>query len=401
MQRPRFASALSTHTDSDVAFRDVVRTVREGLGGAQPDLVACFVSHHHGAAIESLGSRLAEALDAKALIGCTGEGVVGSAHEIERGSGLSVWAGVLPNTSVKPFHAQAERITDDTLRFTGMPEAGDAARASILLLADPFSFPAHPYLEALNAELPGVPAIGGMASGGQGPGQNLLFTEKGLVDGGAIGLVVEGDVEVRAVVSQGCRPVGKPFVITACKENLVLKLSGKPALQALMETVQSLEPADQKLIQRGPFLGLALDAQKSRFERDDFLARGIVGFEKDSNAVAVADDSIRSGMSVQFLVRDGASASEDLTHLVRDRIGRITEPAATGALLFCCNGRGTRMFKRPDNDIGCLRAGLETEIPAAGFFAAGEIGPVGRRNFLHGFTASVALFQQRATAEKP
>jgi small ligand-binding sensory domain FIST len=314
---------------------------------------------------------------------------------------LSVWAGVLPGTAVRPFEVQAEAISDDTLRFTSMPEVGDRARASMLMLVDPFSFPAHAYLEALNSELDGVPAIGGMASGGQGPGQNLLFTHSGLVDGGAIGVVVEGDIEVRAIVSQGCRPVGKPFVITACKDNLVLKLSGKPALQVLMETVQTLENEDQKLIQRGPFLGLALDAQKSTFDRNDFLARGIVGFEKDSNAVAVADDSIRSGMSVQFLVRDAATAGLDLTHLVRDRAAPVSDPALAGALLFCCNGRGTRMFKRPDHDIGCLRTGLEREIPAAGFFAMGEIGPVGRRNFLHGFTASIALFQERAPTRKP
>ena len=234
-----------------------------------------------------------------------------------------------------------------------------------------------------------------MASGGQGPGQNLLFTQADLVDGGAIGVVIEGDVEVRAVVSQGCRPVGKPFVITSCKDNFVLKLSGKPALSALMETIQGLPIEDQKLMQRGPFLGLALDPNKSAFDRGDFLVRGIIGIEKEANALAVADDSIRSGMSVQFLVRDAASAGEDLTGLVRDYVGPVASPSSTGALLFCCNGRGTRMFKRPDHDIECLRAGVEAEIPAAGFFAMGEIGPVGDRNFLHGFTASIALFRRR------
>ncbi|MBL8856937.1 MAG: FIST C-terminal domain-containing protein [Planctomycetes bacterium] len=395
MTDPRFASALSTHTDSAVAFEEVVTELRTALAGAKPDLLAVFVSHHHGPAIETLGSRLSGALGGGALIGCTGEGIVGSAREVERGACLSVWAGVLPNTDIRPFAVQAEPISDDTLRFTAMPDVQDKARASMLLLADPFSFPAHAYLDALNTELPGVPAIGGMASGGQGPGQNLLFTENDLVDGGAIGVVVEGDVEVRAVVSQGCRPVGKPFVITSCKDNFVLKLSGKPALTALMETIQGLPNDDQKLMQRGPFLGLALDPQKSTFERGDFLVRGIIGIEKESNALAVADDSIRSGMSVQFLVRDAASAGEDLTHLVRDHVGRVSAPTSTGALLFCCNGRGTRMFKRPDHDIECLRAGVEAEIPAAGFFAMGEIGPVGQRNFLHGFTASIALFRRR------
>jgi small ligand-binding sensory domain FIST len=70
-------------------------------------------------------------------------------------------------------------------------------------------------------------------------------------------------------------------------------------------------------------------------------------------------------------------------------------PSSTGALVFSCNGRGTRMFPTPNHDIGCVQTAFETRIPAAGFFAMGEIGPVGGRNFLHGFTASVAVFRPR------
>ena len=395
MNEPRFASCLSTHTDSDRAIEEVVASVRAELGDTAPDLVTCFVSHHHGAAIETLGPRLSVALNAQALIGCTGEGIVGTGREVERGAALAVWAAVLPETDVRPFTVQAEAVSDDTLRFNGMPDVRDRSRASILLLADPFSFPAHAYLEVLNRELLHVPAIGGLASGGQGPGQNLLFTHGGIVEGGAIGVVVEGAIEVRAIVSQGCRPVGKPFVITACKENFVLKLSGKPALHALMETLQTAPSDDQKLLQRGPFLGLALDPTKSEFQRGDFLARGIVGLEKDLNAIAVADNTIRNGMSVQFLVRDAATAGEDLTQLVREEATTGTEPSRAGVLMFSCNGRGTRMFRRPDHDVGCLRAAFSADVPTAGFFASGEIGPVGGRNFLHGFTASVALFRRR------
>ena len=398
MTDPRFASHLSTLTDSEAAVGAVVAEIARGLDGARPDLVACFVSHHHGEAIETLGPRLARELRAKVLIGCTGESIVGSEHEIERGAALAVLAGVLPDTLVRAFAVQAEPAGEGRVTFTALPEVETPSKASIVILADPFTFPTHEFLERMNDELPGVPAIGGMASGGQGPGQNLLFTHEGLVDGGAIGLVVEGGVEVRSIVSQGCRPVGKPLVVTACKDNFVLKLSGRPALHALMETLQSLPTEDQKLMQRGPFLGLALDPTKSSFERDDFLARGIVGIEKDLGAIAVADEGLRNGMTVQFLVRDAASAGEDLVHLVRERAGRIADPAATGALVFSCNGRGSRMFQRPDHDIGCIRAGLEMGIPAAGFFALGEIGPVGGRNFLHGFTASVALFRQRPDA---
>ncbi|MGH2901299.1 MAG: FIST C-terminal domain-containing protein, partial [Solirubrobacteraceae bacterium] len=61
------------------------------------------------------------------------------------------------------------------------------------------------------------------------------------------------------------------------------------------------------------------------------------------------------------------------------------------ALMFTCNGRGRGMFGVADHDAAAL-AGALGDIPTAGFFAAGEIGPVGGENFLHGFTATVAVF---------
>jgi len=398
MSTLRFASAISTSAAFPTAFREVVDAIQAGLGGQRPDLAAVFVSHHHGAAIEDLGPQMAKALNVRTLIGCTGESIVGGGREVEDGAALSVWAGALPHTTVRPYTVAAEAESEATLRFEGMPVVRDPARASILVLADPYTFPAAEFLEILNEKLPGVPAIGGMASGGSGPGQNLLFTHEGVVEGGAIGVVLEGEVEIRPVVSQGCRPVGKPLVITNSRENFILKLGGRPALEVLVEVAKALSARDQKLLQRGPFLGLAIDARKSTFERGDFLVRGIMGLDQEEGAVVVADGTIRNGMTVQFLVRDAESAGEDLKQLMRAKGGGETEaPASVGAMVFSCNGRGSRMFSKPDHDIGCVQSGFGAPIPAAGFFAAGEIGPVGGRNFLHGFTASIAVFRARST----
>jgi small ligand-binding sensory domain FIST len=396
---PRFASALSVDPDAERAEAQVVESVRTDLDGQQADLCAVFVSHHYGGAIEQLGSRLRRATGASVVVGCTGESIIGGDREIEQEPALSLWCAALPGTTLRPFQVQASLGANEEIVFTGLPDVRETSRASMLLLGDPFSFPMDDYLKRLNDAFPGVPAVGGMASGGMGPGQNLLISDRGLRADGAIGVVLEGGIEVRSVVSQGCRPIGKAWVVTACEQHLIQKLGGRPALEVLMETLSALEAQDQKLFQRQPFLGIAIDANKSSFERGDFLVRQVLGFSKEDRALAVSE-YLRKGQTVQFLVRDAASATEDLTQLMQSQGGGALdltrEPNSAGALLFSCNGRGTRMFPKSDHDITCVRVGLKKQIPVAGFFAQGEIGPVGGRNFLHGYTASVAVFRPRA-----
>ena len=396
---PRFAAALSTDPQSARAEEQVLASVREQLRGTKPDLCVLFVSHHHGGALEELGQRLVRATGASVLLGCTGESIIGSDREVEREPALSLWCAALPDVRLKTFASTARPTVEGGIAFSAFPSAEDTSRAAILLLAEPYSFPADAYLRALAEKLPGVPVFGGMASGGMGPGQNLLFTEDGLVAQGAIGVVLEGAIEVRTVVSQGCRPVGRPWVVTQCNDNLLQKLGGRPALEVLKETLAALTDEERALFQRGPFIGLAIDASRSQFTRGDFLVRNLLGVSREQNAVAVSD-VVRRGQTVQFLVRDAASAGEDLEQLMLTQGGgaltESEEPGSVGALLFTCNGRGRRMFDAPNHDVDCVRRSLVRAVPIAGFFAQGELGPVGGRNFLHGYTASVAVFRARA-----
>jgi small ligand-binding sensory domain FIST len=216
-----------------------------------------------------------------------------------------------------------------------------------------------------------------------------LLLGRAVLAEGAVAALVSGPVRLRTVVSQGCRPIGRHYVVTKAERNVIYELGGKPALIQLKEIFDTLPAREQVLVQRALHLGRVVSEYQDRFEQGDFLVRNVVGLDPSSGAIAVGD-YIRTGQTVQFHVRDQEAADAELKQLLATAAKRSPGPA--GALLFTCNGRGTRMFSQPNHDAECLAKSLGN-VPVAGLFAQGEIGPIGRQNFLHGFTASVAIFE--------
>jgi small ligand-binding sensory domain FIST len=225
--------------------------------------------------------------------------------------------------------------------------------------------------------------IGGLASAAASPGGNRLVLDDRVVEEGAVGVFVDGGIEVRTLVSQGCRPIGRPYVVTRAEQNLIEELAGKPAIERLQELAADATEEERELLRRGLHMGLVVDEHKAEFGRGDFLVRNLLGADEGSGALAVGEQ-VAVGQTVQFHVRDAAAADEDLREM-------LSGVDADAALLFTCNGRGRHLFTVPDHDAGMVEK-LLGPIPLAGAFCAGEIGPVGGRNFLHGFTASLALF---------
>ena len=390
---PRCGAGGSTDPDLSAALRAATDGALEALGpGGPPDLAVAFVGAAYGAAIRPAFEGLGELLPARTLIGTTAEGVLAGDVEHEGGPAVAVWAARLPGGQVTPLaleHAQ----TPDGGTFVGWPaELADAwpAHAAVILLADPFSFPVEAFIERLAEDRPGVPILGGMASGAMVPAGNTLVCNAATYDSGAVGVVVGGGVRVRPVVSQGCRPIGSPLVITRADANVILELGGRPALERLREIYGGLTPADRGLVRSSLHVGRVASEYQAEFRAGDFLVRNVVGADPESGAIAVGD-LVRAGQTVQFHVRDAASAHDDLRHLLLSVRSAGIRPA--GGLVFTCNGRGSHLFPEPHHDARCLQEALGP-LPAAGFFAQGEIGPIGRRNCLHGFTASVALFEQ-------
>jgi small ligand-binding sensory domain FIST len=363
--------------------------------GARPDLACVFAAP---ANLELAGEGMAaihERLRPRALVGCGAQGVVGDRREVETG-GVAVWAASFPGGEVVPFRLEArgtrrhepetgeEPAARDGLFVVGMPDLEGAD--AVIMLADPYSFPVEPLLTELSELRAGVPVIGGIASGGPGPAALLEGREP--VAGGAVGAVLRG-VEVRPCVSQGARPIGPEMTITAAEGNVIHALASRPALERLRQAIAGLEPAEQALAAQGVLLGIVVDPNKPDYERGDFLIRGLIGADEETGAVTVGA-RVRPGQTVRLQVRDAESAHDDLVRALRRQLAVLGRPPA-GSLLFTCNGRGSHMFGTAGHDAQAV-ADAFVGAPTAGFFCAGEVGPVGGRNYVHGFTATLAVF---------
>jgi small ligand-binding sensory domain FIST len=386
----QFAAALSIESATSTALAQACDAALGQLDGPA-DLALVFVSPQHGPEFGPLLAEIRRRTGARCLLGCTGEAIVGPGREIEEQPALSIWLARLPGVTIQPLRLEFQR-TPEGGSFVGWPDDLPATwpkGSTLLALGEPFSFPADALLERLGEDQPGIPVLGGMASGAHSPGENQLFLGDEAFASGAVAALIHGDVRIRSVVSQGCRPIGRPMVITKAERQVIFELSGKPALVQLQEIFAELSQHEQQLVQRGLHVGRVINEYQDHFSRGDFLVRNCIGADHTTGAIAIGD-FVRPGQTVQFHIRDADSADEDLRELLRTTLASGSA-SPLGALLFTCNGRGTRLFSEPHHDAGVV-AELLGNIPIAGFFAMGEIGPVGGKNFLHGFTASLALF---------
>ena len=372
--------------DAREAARRAVDEARASLGGLPPALAVLFASAHFFDSAEDLAVAVTEQAGPVPLIGCVAEAVAGGPREVESEPAVSLWlaAGLGPvETYAMEFVRTSSGGTFGGYRFDAEPGGVH------LMLCDPFTFPAGDLLGHLNEHAPGTMVMGGMASGGLRLRQSRLFLDGRVLAEGAVGAHLP-QAEVHPLVAQGCRPVGDPYTTTRAEGNVIFELGGRPPVVRLQELAAALSSRDRELLVQGLQVGLVIDEYRAEPRQGDFLIRSVVGADPESGAIAVGEE-IAVGRTVQFHVRDAESADEDLQRTLAREAAVLDGRPAAGALLFTCNGRGSRLFSGPDHDAGLI-AKMLGKIPVAGFFCAGELGPVGGQNFLHAFTASIALF---------
>jgi len=386
-------SAYLETEDPDQMISGIWADLAVQLGGVRPELLICFITaplaRHAAVITQALVGELAPVHH----VVCTAESVAGIGAEIELKPALSALALCMPDAAVRPFHID-EEDWDAVLEGDRLGELmGPSDQVQgLMILSDPFSAPIVQLLQKLDRDYPEVPVFGGMASGVNRPGQVALICDGKVAHRGAIGVAFTGAIEIDTVVSQGCRPIGTPMQITRCQSNVIEELGGVPAIQAIEAMITGLSLQDRVLMQsKGLFIGAAVDARHQTLGPGDFLIRSLVSVKAETGAVAIGD-YVHQGQTIQFHLRDADAADAEMRLLLEGEVLLSGVPEAV--LMFTCNGRGQRLFNLPHHDAALVQSQVG-KIPLAGFFAAGEIGPVGGRNFVHGQTAALALLRSR------
>lgn len=385
-----FAAAVTTEPVIGEALLQLEQQVLKQTRDRQVDLVFVFFSAHFRGMARRIRDELSDRLLPAHILGCTAEGIISSHDEVEQVPAISLLAACLPGVRITPFHLQPRNWTtllENAEVFHQELHAPEDTRL-FLLAGDPFSTPTEYVLSAFDQHYPGIPVAGGMASAAMAPGQNALLVDDWVSSFGVVGVALSGAFDVDLVVSQGCRPIGFPLTVTGAIKNVIHHLDNHPPLFLVQDMIDRMPAEEQALLGRGLLIGKAIEQSLEAPGRGDFLIRGVIGADRQSGAITISD-AVEPGDIVQFHVRDAVTAQEDLEMLL---VPQAFRPQPSGALLFSCNGRGTHLFDYPNGDISIVQKNLGG-VPLAGFFCAGEIGPVQKKNYLHGHTVSLVLFR--------
>ncbi|MET0497260.1 MAG: FIST N-terminal domain-containing protein [Steroidobacteraceae bacterium] len=392
----RWASAVDTDTSLPTAVERAAEKIFNDLGKQDPDLLIVFVSSEHASQLEAVSELLRQEFEGAYLFGCCASAVIGAGQEVEGRPAISLTGAILPGVRMRGTHLDAAQVPpifaephvwEDTLHLTA------SQQPSFLILTDPFSFETETFVRGLDRVFPGSVKIGGLASGARQVGGTALYLGDRVYRSGAITLSLTGDIQVDAIVAQGCRPIGEPMFITAAHENLIREIDGHAARDVLSDLFEKLPPADRDLFSQSLFLGVAIRPDASEYAPGDFLIRTILGMDPQSGALWV-NAEIPTRSVVQFHFRDAAASALDLERALTEyRKSPLFVPSG-GALLFSCTGRGMDLYGHADHDSNAFRR-LVADVPLGGFFCNGEIGPVQDSTFLHGHTSAFAVFRPR------
>jgi len=375
----------------DTGLRDWAENLRRQLPAAQVSLGLVFMSPKFFPHAEAVLEILRVHARIPLLAGCSSAGLIAGGREFENTGGLSLALYSLPGAELKGVHFTQAQVEEANGAYWHLETGVEPGHTNgWLVFIDPFHLDSEGWMRGWNEAYALVPAFGGLASGAFSDQTTQVYLNGDVFEDGGVAVSVGGDVKLEGVISQGCTPIGESWTLTRVEKNLIHHIGNRPAYAVLEETYQKLPPDEQRKARGNLLIGLVVNKYNEDFHRGDFLVRNLIGGDPNSGVLAVGALP-RAGQMMQFQRRDAAAATEDMNELLARAKEQLGGATIYGGCLCCCNGRGQNLFGAPDHDAGLVQKQLGP-LGLAGFFGNGEIGPVGGKNYLHGFTASLALF---------
>jgi small ligand-binding sensory domain FIST len=330
------------------------------------------------------------------LAGCSSQGLISGAEELEENAGITVGLYSMPAAQLAGVRFTQEEVEEasDPAYWHSRTGVAPAQTNGWLAFIDPFHLDSETWLKTWNQAYTPRPVMGGLASGDLSEQVTQVYLNGEVFEDGGVAISVGGDVGLFGITSQGCTPIGETWTLTKVEQNIIQEIGNRPAYEVLAETFNGLTAEEQKKARGNLFIGLVVNEYLEDFHRGDFLIRNLLGADPRSGSIAVGALP-RLGQTVQFQRRSAAAATEDMDVLLTRARRQLGKTPVYGGCLCCCNGRGQNLFGRPNHDAEMVQQRLGP-LGLTGFFCNGEIGPVGDRNFLHGYTASLALFVRKS-----
>jgi len=329
------------------------------------------------------------------LAGCSSQSLIVGEHEVEQNAGLSLGLYALPGAELKGVYFKQDQVEEANGPGYWRLETGvepDHTHGWLSFI-DPFHLDSETWLRTWNEAYAPLPVFGGLASGDFNEQTTQVYLNGDVFEEGGVAISVGGHVRLVGVTSQGCTPIGETWTLTKVDQNIIHQIGNRPAYEVLAETFNRLTPQQQKTARGNLFIGLVVNEYLEDFHRGDFLIRNLLGADPRTGSIAVGALP-RLGQTIQFQRRSAAAATQDMEELLTRARQQLGDTPIYGGCLCCCNGRGQNLFGRPNHDAQMIQQRLGP-LGLAGFFCNGEIGPVGEKSFLHGYTASLALFVKK------
>lgn len=462
---PSFRSCSSQNPDYSDAVSELLGNCTP-LEGQEQGLAFLFVNQYHSTPFGKIVKAVSEKLGPQTtLLSLIGGGVINGGSEIDDANvpSMSLLVGTLPKgAKVTTFSMKSD---DD--ESTKIPSSTLSSHSHVVF-SDPFCTKITQVLQLLDKGSDGnnpksnnnSVVAGGISVPRTMMEASVALQGKVLDPGSLVGVSLSGTIGLQAIVAQGCRPVGPTFTITEIRAHAIAELDSKPALEQLEKIAEEANEEDKELIRSLGILGGVLhnnvnrnsvgksndDTTQNKEVAGDFLIRQVIGFRPQSGSFLVAGGhQLKVGDSFRFHVRAPDAALEDMELMIQRAqterlvLGSQYMGRPMGALQISCVARGKSLYGRPNVDLGLVQGllassskdGMDTsktepsspdkeyEHPIAGFFANGEIGPVGIQmgfgskssgnipgsslkstTHLHGFTTIVCLLcEYHATEE--